>query len=85
MMVLSGELFHPYEFAKHNYARYRPARFRITPGYALLLALVVYGFWHVLCGSQIFIACVGSHGCLFYAILRGRVLRHGCGGRLLLL
>jgi len=70
--LCSGELLHPYQFAKSNYAQY--PGFSIPyhpPGYPGLL-----GLWFLLVGmsyvtARCFIAvCLGAAGCFFHGILR---------------
>jgi 4-amino-4-deoxy-L-arabinose transferase-like glycosyltransferase len=70
--LLSGEIFHPWQFAEQNYVQF-PA-FHLPyhpPGYPALL-----GLFFILTGvsynsGRIFIAlCLWASGCFFYAILR---------------
>jgi hypothetical protein len=70
--LLSGEIFHPWQFAERNYVQF-PA-FHLPyhpPGYPALL-----GLFFILTGvsynsGRIFIAlCLWMSGCFFYAILR---------------
>lgn len=87
--LLSGDILHPWEFAKRNYVQY-PA-FHLPyhpPGYPALL-----GLFFILTGvsydsGRIFIAlCLWVSGCFFYGILRRTGLSRTaafCGALLLL-
>jgi hypothetical protein len=79
--LLSGELLHPYAFAKQNYAQY-PA-FSIPfhpPLYPALLGVFFLVTDVSYVSARIFIGlCLGGSGCAFFAILRRmRVDRVGC-------
>jgi 4-amino-4-deoxy-L-arabinose transferase-like glycosyltransferase len=71
-LFLSGQLLHPYDFAKKNYAQYpafsipfHPPAYPATLGVFFVLTTVSYA------ASRVFISlCAGLLSCFFYAILR---------------
>jgi hypothetical protein len=79
--LVSGDLLHPYEFAKKNYCQY-PA-FNIPfhpPIYPALLGLFFTLTGVSYLAARAFVGlCLGGSACLFYAILRQmQVSRSGC-------
>ena len=70
--LLSGEILHPYQFAKKNYAQY-PA-FHLPyhpPVYPGLLGVFFVAAGTSYFSARLFVAlCLGVSGCSFYGILR---------------
>jgi 4-amino-4-deoxy-L-arabinose transferase-like glycosyltransferase len=71
--LLSGDLFHPYEFAKKSYCQYPafnlPFHPPVYPGFLGLFFLATGGVSYI--SARVFIAlCLGISGCLFFAILK---------------
>ena len=70
--LLSGELLHPYEFAKKNYAQYPAFHLPYHPPiYPGLLGVFFVATGTSYFSARLFVAlCLGVAGCSFYGILR---------------
>ena len=89
--LLSGEILHPYEFAKKNYAQYPAFHLPYHPPiYPGLLGVFFVAAGTSYFSARLFVAlCLGVAGCFFYGILRvmgtGRVGAFACSTLLLTL